>query len=70
MRDGVQVMQKGESIRGRLQFTGRRPCRVKKDTIENSLSPWDIKNGVDVDLTRITQTSCNPPDAPCFSSIL
>lgn len=55
MRDGVQAKQKGEpNVRGRLQFMGRSPCRVKKDTTENGFSPWAIKNGVDVDLTQIT----------------
>lgn len=32
---------------GRLQFMGRSPCRVKKDTTENSLSPRNIRNGMD-----------------------
>lgn len=55
MRDEVQAKEKGElNVRGGLQFMGRSPCRVKKDTTENGLSPWDIKNGVDVDLIQIT----------------
>lgn len=37
---------------GRLLFMGRSPCRVKKDTTENSLSPRNIRNGMDEDPTQ------------------
>lgn len=42
MIDGVQAKQKGEpNVQENLQFMGRNPCRMRKDTIEASLSPWD-----------------------------